>query len=191
MIDWPARFQELREESLAVEATPTPRMQECLHPTSEIRRKTTRTGQAQLMRQCLTCGDAMSSFLPHNTVESVAMTPAWDEALSDDWWGEYHASRRRPRSKDWAQSKIRMEWKRLYQEYLASPEWASVRGRVMVRAREVCEGCGLTPARVVHHKTYDHIGDELLFELVALCRGCHDRAHKAPHPQAPSAEEDR
>lgn len=24
---------------------------------------------------------------------------------------------------------------------------------------------------------HEHVGNELLFELVALCRGCHDRCH--------------
>ena len=51
-------------------------------------------------------------------------------------------------------------------------EWA-----VLQRAGHICQGCLSAKAEVVHHLTYDHVGDELLYELVALCRACHDRAH--------------
>jgi hypothetical protein len=33
------------------------------------------------------------------------------------------------------------------------------------------------PAEHVHHLSYDHWRDELLWELVAACRKCHERAH--------------
>ena len=39
----------------------------------------------------------------------------------------------------------------------------------------MCEGCGVRRAAQVHHLTYEHVGDELLFELVAVCGQCHDR----------------
>jgi 5-methylcytosine-specific restriction endonuclease McrA len=42
----------------------------------------------------------------------------------------------------------------------------------------MCEGCGDEKAQEVHHKTYKNVGDEFLFELVALCNTCHDRYHK-------------
>lgn len=29
----------------------------------------------------------------------------------------------------------------------------------------------------VHHKTYDRIGDELLDDLVLLCKSCHKAQH--------------
>jgi hypothetical protein len=40
------------------------------------------------------------------------------------------------------------------------------------------------PAREVHHRTYQHVGEEFLYELLALCHGCHDRGHaKGPTAQ--------
>jgi 5-methylcytosine-specific restriction endonuclease McrA len=32
-------------------------------------------------------------------------------------------------------------------------------------------------ADVVHHLTYERLGNELLIDLVSLCNGCHDQAH--------------
>jgi hypothetical protein len=63
------------------------------------------------------------------------------------------------------------EWD--YHRYLASAEWKSRRERVMERAGGLCEACRVQPATEVHHLTYAHIGNEALFELVAICRPCH------------------
>lgn len=54
---------------------------------------------------------------------------------------------------------------------------------VMTRDQYQCKGCGHKQAEDVHHLTYDHIFDELLFELIAVCRDCHTRIHKdwIPH----------
>jgi 5-methylcytosine-specific restriction endonuclease McrA len=65
----------------------------------------------------------------------------------------------------------------VYDQYLASPEWAHKRALVFQRAHYTCEGCGVRPASAVHHLTYDHLGDEFLWELKAICHECHDRFH--------------
>jgi hypothetical protein len=59
--------------------------------------------------------------------------------------------------------------------YLASTEWKMRRKRVLDRCHYVCEGCGTQSACEVHHLTYDHWKHEFLFELVGLCRACHQR----------------
>jgi len=69
------------------------------------------------------------------------------------------------------------EWWAGYTEYLQSPAWARRRRAVLTRAGGLCEGCRENPAVHVHHTTYAHAGNELLFELVALCRDCHQIAH--------------
>jgi hypothetical protein len=64
-----------------------------------------------------------------------------------------------------------------YEQHLQSPEWKAMRAKVMERAGGVCEGCRERSAVHVHHLTYAHAGKELAFELVALCDGCHAKAH--------------
>lgn len=62
-----------------------------------------------------------------------------------------------------------------YNSYLNSDKWRQKRAAVLRRAAGVCEGCGFAGAVEVHHKTYEHIFDEPLFDLVAICRKCHER----------------
>lgn len=61
--------------------------------------------------------------------------------------------------------------------YLASSEWRMKRKLVLDRCHYVCEGCGLQAAVEVHHRTYRRWQQEMLFDLVGLCAGCHARLH--------------
>lgn len=67
------------------------------------------------------------------------------------------------------------KWRR----YLRSKEWARKRHEAIVRARWRCEVCGRwsfdEQDYQVHHKTYEHFGDERPEELMAMCRRCHRR----------------
>lgn len=79
------------------------------------------------------------------------------------------------------------DWPQLYADYLKSEQWAIRRARVMERAGHRCEGCRERNAIDVHHLTYDHVTQEFLFELVALCRQCHERYHdQTDRPSAPT-----
>ena len=83
-----------------------------------------------------------------------------------------------------------------YKLYLKSPQWRHVRSVLYVDREQRCEQCrttmwefinqqgsvGLTMLKEtkwfdVHHKTYDRIGDELLDDLVLLCKSCHKAQH--------------
>lgn len=61
-----------------------------------------------------------------------------------------------------------------YQEYLASREWAKLRKAVRERSNNTCERCFVGPQDAVHHKTYARVGHELLEDLQAICKPCHD-----------------
>jgi hypothetical protein len=69
------------------------------------------------------------------------------------------------------------DWHRAHAEYLLSPAWRKRRKMVLQRCWPVCEGCGLQVPCEVHHLTYEHWRAEFLFELVGLCRECHERIH--------------
>jgi 5-methylcytosine-specific restriction endonuclease McrA len=55
-----------------------------------------------------------------------------------------------------------------------------MRNRVIKRDGGLCRGCSEAPATQVHHLTYEHIGNEFDWELVAICRRCHQRYHDTP-----------
>jgi hypothetical protein len=78
---------------------------------------------------------------------------------------------------EWAAERARKdrEWLEWYDAYLASSKWRERRQLVMQRAGGMCEGCGKAPASEVHHLTYERVGDEMLFDLVAICHPCHQR----------------
>lgn len=76
----------------------------------------------------------------------------------------------------------------IYKNYLKSPAWKVKRDAVEQRDGGQCV-CG-AQATEVHHKTYKNIGKELLSDLVALCKECHEREHipYVPTDQQPSTQ---
>ncbi|WP_395750261.1 HNH endonuclease [Prosthecobacter sp.] len=125
--------------------------------------------------QCPDCGEKLSLQLPHSSVPNRERCPQWNEELYqkrlNGGYGAYDQIRAA------AVARRKAEWRAVYHRYLASADWQSVRQRVLKRARGICEGCLEAAATQVHHQTYAHVGDELLFELVAICRPCHERLH--------------
>ena len=71
-----------------------------------------------------------------------------------------------------------------YEKYLQSPAWRRKRDAVIQRDGDQCI-CG-AQAVELHHKTYDNIGKEPLFDLVMLCEECHKRLHR---PRVPSDQQ--
>lgn len=85
------------------------------------------------------------------------------------------------------------QWWSKYKVYLRSDKWREKRERVLVRDNYQCQACRAAPATQVHHKTYKHVFDELLWELESICNDCHtritamDRRNKEPEQQTPQA----
>ncbi len=69
------------------------------------------------------------------------------------------------------------KWWEQYSAYLQTDKWKSKRAKVLERENWQCQGCGFSKAVHVHHTTYENLGDELLFQLVALCVNCHNKLH--------------
>ena len=61
-----------------------------------------------------------------------------------------------------------------YKAYLASREWALKREAVRKRSGNKCERCKTGPQDAVHHLTYEHVGNEPLEDLQAICDPCHE-----------------
>lgn len=144
----------------------------CQHDNSEIVWRHTSNGTRQLRRQCKTCGECHGSALKHEL--ATPDTPRADPLLPKQWeqhWDtklEEARQRLAQRNNDW------WSW---YNAYLESSDWEYKRRRVMQRANGICEGCRDNAASQVHHLTYAHVGNEFLFELVAICTECHERFH--------------
>jgi 5-methylcytosine-specific restriction endonuclease McrA len=62
-------------------------------------------------------------------------------------------------------------------EYLKTREWRVKRNRALIRAGNRCQVCASTYQLDVHHRTYERLGNELLSDLMVLCRRCHQHYH--------------
>lgn len=146
----------------------------CDHQQSEMRERTVRGGGKQHVQQCLRCGLAISN--PVKREVAIAenggkpLAP-FDEKLLSSWQAAFKESSDKIMNADDSAF-----W-RAYEEYLASPVWKKKREKILERAGGICEGCREKPATQVHHRSYEHVGDEFLFELVAVCDDCHDKLH--------------
>lgn len=77
-----------------------------------------------------------------------------------------------------AQDAVNAAWWANYNAYLRTDKWRAKADAVLRRANRTCEACGVRAATQVHHTTYDHVGDEPLWELRAVCRPCHEAITK-------------
>ena len=60
-----------------------------------------------------------------------------------------------------------------YNLYLNSREWSIKKEAVRTRCNMICERCKKNTINSIHHLTYIRKYDELLEDLIGLCRGCH------------------
>lgn len=64
-----------------------------------------------------------------------------------------------------------------YPEYRASDAYLQRRSEALKAAGGICEHCNEEHPLEVHHRTYERLGNESRWDLIALCRTCHDVAH--------------
>lgn len=127
-------------------------------------------GKPQVKRVCTRCGNQVGNNIPLSSVK-IDSIPVRDETLQE----RYHqnmqadiAAENERRNQEYSE-----KWWSWYGEYLKSPIWRERSSAVIERAGGVCEACGKNRATQAHHKTYEHVGGEPLFELVAVCEECH------------------
>lgn len=148
------------------------------HECSKVERITRRelsNGRIAYYLQCPLCGNGRAV---KNSQATGATYPAWRDDLQSRRRDEYN------RLCDLVRAEIEKDrqnkttdWWKWYNTYLQTTEWHAIRDKVLKRCNNWCEGCDRRPAVHVHHLTYDHVGNELLFELVGVCQFCHDRIH--------------
>lgn len=145
----------------------------CTHEDTELIEKISTRGSRRYRYKCNVCRRYVGDWLEENEL-SVAQRRAarpLDGRLEREQFQEQQHKARTQHEKE------QEAWREKYDEYMQSPEWQDKRSLVLVRAAYICEGCGKAPAQQVHHLTYDHLGDEFLWELRAVCMKCHERLH--------------
>lgn len=114
---------------------------------------------------CLKCGQEVSKLFAKGRESQIVDVDETDY-MSPERIQERTRARR---------EQVSLEWWSKYNAYLLTPKWRAKREAVMRRDNGVCQACLSARASDVHHLTYDHLFDEPLFDLIAVCRPCHDR----------------
>ena len=141
----------------------------CQHKGATLCRARDAAGRAYYIKQCQRCYKHVGSAVGRDRV-----TGREPDEMPVNWDYFYELKRRVSVS---IRADQHAEWLDEHAEYLQSPEWKAKRQLVMKRAGGICEGCGERRAIQVHHTTYAHWRHEFLWELKAVCEGCHARAH--------------
>ncbi|MEI6322000.1 MAG: hypothetical protein WCP60_02710 [bacterium] len=141
----------------------------CHHYESESRIKLDSMGNPRIVLQCITCGKRMSKDISTEnfTPAQLDAMPRWDAQLQKKFYALAGIA--------WYEQKKANDGASLpkdSEDYLLSDKWKGICDKVMARAKMTCEGCGSKPAVQVHHLTYRRFGDEMLFDLVAVCEEC-------------------
>lgn len=139
----------------------------------ERRMMTTSNGTQIVKDQCLKCWQVGRAYKRTEcTAEQLRTMKPFDNERRDAMWKNRDVAWKNTES---AHSEL---WWRWYDGYLKSAVWIERRAQVLKRANGKCEACGVAAAEHVHHLTYDHVGREPLFDLVAICHPCHDSVHE-------------
>lgn len=153
-------------------------------PRKEVRSKTFADGRPQFCYQCIDCGKLIGKWLAKGSPAVLQLTERipFDEAALEAYNERRNAMYQdrffaKHREYQQAAETADAQRKQEYNDYLKTPAWRNRRELVLKRANNICEGCGKNRATEVHHMTYDHIRNEFLWELVAICRPCHERFH--------------
>jgi hypothetical protein len=133
-----------------------------------------------LREQCIDCGKLLARSLSHSLATSD--TPDVDEervkaAIENERQQWIEQSNQALQEINERREREAEEWWTKYNDYLCTPDWQARRALVLKRSGGICEGCRERRATQVHHLNYNHVTNEFLWELVAICDVCHERVH--------------
>lgn len=148
----------------------------CAHEHVRLSVSVSKVGARTYRRQCQRCGEGTE------VVKASALTDRqranalpWDEGLKRNWWTA--KSERMAVLQAEERERELADWRASYSAYLQTPEWRRLRALVLERSGGLCEGCRRAPAAEIHHLTYERVGHEMAFDLVAVCSACHGAIH--------------
>ena len=132
--------------------------------------------------QCARCGVADRMNRADLKVDPRTAAPK-NQELADSWIDRRNRRFKQLRDQqqkreESAREAVNREWRHRYESHMNSPKWREIRSRVLERAAGLCEGCRMRKPVQVHHRSYDNLGNEFLWELAAVCLECHERFHQ-------------
>jgi 5-methylcytosine-specific restriction endonuclease McrA len=144
----------------------------CNKHNLEIVKKLKSNNTYFLVKQCMTCGEANNSSVKFSLVPNHEILKWFSVELNE----KYYENKRSIYLIEKQTEKE--EWLKNYSIYLNSQQWKNKRIKVLERDRYLCQACLNNRANEVHHLTYKHVFNEPLFELISICKPCHDKLTK-------------
>lgn len=127
-------------------------------------------GRWMLREQCKKCAHFHGSAQSQHGVDMSKMPIA---AEQEDTWEAFQEERNELTER---LNKKRQEIRfAAMDKYYDSPEWEERRQKVFKRDNYKCQSCLDAPAEQCHHLTYEHFKNEPLFDLISVCKACHDK----------------
>lgn len=165
----------------------------CVHDQVSLAIRVLSNGAIRYVSQCDTCGKEIEAYT-HAFAKSLiselgdGIFRQWDAQIAE----EYKAKRKNLFDEWLASTKQEQDeqWWANYTAYLHTDAWSERRRLCLVRDNFQCQAklpCCTGRAVDVHHLTYDHVGNEPLFELVSVCRACHDEITEFDRAQREAA----
>lgn len=130
-----------------------------------------------IRKQCKTCGKIESKFYPKDIVENLETLPEANLELHNEisYKGVHDLYSRYLKKKDSILKESQFsEFISEHSAYLQSSDWKRKRLLVLKRDNCICQGCLEAKATEVHHKSYRYWKNEPLFDLISVCKKCHD-----------------
>lgn len=130
-----------------------------------------KNGTQNVVMQCNHCGGRYGNWISKNKIENLEDLKPFNEAAEKKFRDKQAYNRERMNvdvSADW--------WNR-YNDHLNSRAWKIKRDAVLERDSYWCQACQSRKAKDVHHLSYKRMGNEPLFDLVSVCRECHQKLH--------------
>lgn len=153
------------------------RLTECQHEDERAVKRIISSGAKVFGLQCTCCGRWQAR--KRNSFPLSTIFAQFDESVSERFyrWRRSFCDKvrdQRPSTFELAAEQRKQE----YHEYLQTDTWRRLRKKALERDNWTCQGCLDNRATEVHHKQYPHIlGNEPLFDLVSVCRECHEKVH--------------
>lgn len=152
----------------------------CSHPKKVVRYRLASNNTKMYQLQCTRCGELFGEWIPHANIDNSDNVVIIDDGLKERYT---ETIRELEVALKEVQRKVeKKDFDNNYEEYLKSPGWLKKRNQVLKRCNYLCEGCRINKAIAVHHLTYNNIYKEFLFELVGICKNCHEKIH-SPEPE--------
>jgi hypothetical protein len=150
----------------------------CSHQRKELRQRADAAGRRIYQYQCLDCGARVSTAVAAAKALAHGQPSPFDQELYEKGQRDTDQFYQKQAAEAHALFAARqLKEYQAYEAYLQTDAWRAKRAEALKRDGGVCQGCRTQRATQVHHLTYAHLGDELLFELISVCDDCHLRIH--------------